>query len=70
MASITEKGADLFIRPERAKYKIEELGPQTFTFACRKYERQDLEVGLPSCLNQIPISTSQLTWLSSLIAGA
>lgn len=35
---------DLFIRPLRTDYPIENLGPTTFTLAGRKFQREDLQV--------------------------
>lgn len=35
---------DLFIRPQRTDYPLDNLGPPTFTLAGRKFQREDLQV--------------------------
>ncbi|RHY18232.1 hypothetical protein DYB36_010118, partial [Aphanomyces astaci] len=37
---------NLIIRPPRAKYQVDELGPTTFTFCGRRFERTDFHVSV------------------------
>ncbi|KAF0698506.1 Aste57867_10873 [Aphanomyces stellatus] len=57
-----EQMVNLFIRPPRAQYEVSELGPTTFNFCGRNFERTDFEVPVLRKPSKVPLQIRCSHW--------